>query len=337
MLYEGILPFSYIFRRIIPLYGLIYSYLKSNNKSEYYSKTITKQLANYSSGYFIKAEEMNFIFRRIPTILDKLHNNKFISLPIRVSIFFENLFAFINKNDIKFSFNKKLKLFKASENKYIRFYSDKSRFFLFYRDGIKSRGDFIFNSYCLNKIKFKKSDVVIDCGANAGDLFIELSKYINPKNYIAIEPNPIDFKCLNLNCPSSRIFNLALGDKNDILDFFISTSCGDSSIIRPKVFSEIKKVDVLKLDSLIINLEIKKIKLLKVEAEGYEPEVLLGAKDSLKICDYVAVDGGYERGLKEEQTFTEITNYLIKNGFEIFDIYFPWNRALFKNSLLSKN
>ena len=61
---------------------------------------------------------------------------------------------------------------------------------------------------------------------------------------------------------------------------------------------------------------------------GYEPEVLLGAKDSLKICDYVAVDGGYERGLKE-QTFTEITNYLIKNGFEI-DIYFPWNRALLK-------
>ncbi len=54
---EGILPFSYIFRRIIPLYGLIYSYLKSNNKSEYYSKTITKQLANYSSGYFIKAEK----------------------------------------------------------------------------------------------------------------------------------------------------------------------------------------------------------------------------------------------------------------------------------------
>lgn len=55
---EGILPFSNIFRRIIPLYGLIYAYIKSKNKSEYYSRNITKQLANYASGYFIKAEKI---------------------------------------------------------------------------------------------------------------------------------------------------------------------------------------------------------------------------------------------------------------------------------------
>ena len=280
---------------------------------------------------------MNFIFRRIPIILDKLHNNKLIYLPISVSIFFENLFFFINKKDIRFSFNKKFKLFQASENKLIRFYSDKSRFFWLYRAGIKSRGSFLYNSYCLNKIYFSKSDIVIDCGANAGDLLIELSKYIDQSNYIAIEPNPIDFNCLYLNCPSSKLLNIALGKENDVLDFFISTRGGDSSIIKPKIFSDIKKVNVIKLDSLIINLEIKRIKLLKIEAEGYEPEVLLGAKDSLKICEYIAVDGGYERGLKEEQTFTELTNYLIKNGFEIFDIYFPWCRALFKNSSLSKN
>jgi hypothetical protein len=69
--------------------------------------------------------------------------------------------------------------------------------------------------------------------------------------------------------------------------------------------------------------------LLKIEAEGYEPEILKGAGKMLERCEYIAVDGGYERGVKCEQTFTTITNYLLKNNFEMKDIYFPWHRALF--------
>ena len=41
--------------------------------------------------------------------------------------------------------------------------------------------DFLFKSYCLDKIDFKKDDIVVDCGANVGELFFsfyyDLIKY----------------------------------------------------------------------------------------------------------------------------------------------------------------
>ena len=45
----------------------------------------------------------------------------------------------------------------------------------------------------------EKDDVVFDCGANSGDLFLRLSKLIDSNNYYAFEPNPLDFKVLNFN------------------------------------------------------------------------------------------------------------------------------------------
>ena len=71
---------------------------------------------------------------------------------------------------------------------------------------------------------------------------------------------------------------------------------------------------------------------MKLEAEGFEPEILLGAKDSIKYINYVAIDGGYERGIKQEETFTKLTNRLIESGFSIIFVNFKFGRALFNNN-----
>lgn len=274
-----------------------------------------------------------FKFKNLSTasILFKIHNNKLFAENINLSILLENLIAIIKRKSVRFTFDKSNNLFKAIDKNIIRFYSDKNRCFWLYRNGISERGKLIYNTYCLQKIKFKEQDIVIDCGANSGDLLIELNNYIKVGNYIAIEPNPIDFEVLKLNCKNQVLVNKALGNKNDNLNFYIATSDGDSSIIKPKFYKEIITVEVIKLDDLIKNLNIKKIKLLKIEAEGYEPEVLEGALGIIPICEYIAIDGGYERGQNQEQTFTTITNILLKNNFEIYDINFSWYRALYKN------
>ena len=262
----------------------------------------------------------------------KIHNIKLFSNNIFLSVCLENLIAFIRRKDIRFSYIKKENLVKAQENNLIRYYREPKRCFYLYRNGISFRGKFIHKSYCIDKLYFSKEDVVFDCGANSGDLFIELKDRISLNNYIGIEPNPEDFKVLNLNCPNTTLINKALGIDKSFLDFFIATSNGDSSLIKPKNFQEIIKVEVIRLDQLMNELKLEKVKLLKLEAEGFEPEILIGAGERIKDIEYIAIDGGYERGTKEEQTFTTLTNYLIKKDFEISDIYFPWYRALFKNS-----
>ena len=270
-------------------------------------------------------------FSIITRILDKIHKKKLFGNKVFLSVALENFISLIRGKKVRFYFDKKKDLIKVKENNLVRFYGDPYRCFGLYRDGIRARGKFIQKSYCIDKIIFSKNDVILDCGANSGDLFIELKDNINSHNYIGIEPNPADFNVLKINCPNTRLVNKALGMEKSTLDFFIATDEGDSSLIEPKNFQEITKVEVISISELMQELKIDRIKLLKLEAEGYEPEILIGIKDRLKDIEYIAIDGGYERGNKQEQTFTTITNFLINNGFEISDIYFPWIRALFKN------
>ena len=264
-------------------------------------------------------------------LLNKINNYKFYTNNIFLSIRFENFIAFIRKKDIRFSYNKRKHLIKAEEKGLVRYYEDPIRCFWLYRNGIRFRGKFIHKTYCIEKINFSKEDIVIDCGANSGDFFIELKDHINSTNYIGIEPNPSDFKILNLNCLNTTLINKALGKEKSVLDFFIATREGNSSLIEPREYQSVKKVEVISLQELMNELQIKKVKILKLEAEGFEPEILSGIGNRIKDIEYIAVDGGNERGKKEEQTFTICTNFLINNGFEISDIYFSWYRALFRN------
>ena len=75
----------------------------------------------------------------------------------------------------------------------------------------------------------------------------------------------------------------------------------------------------------------KKIKLLKLEAEGAEPEILQGANLILPNIEYVVVDVGAERRLKYETTLVNTVNFLIKNNFDLVKLGVPRLMCLFKN------
>jgi len=269
------------------------------------------------------------ILDQIYSILYKFHGSKFSNLS--TSLFIENLFAILRRKKVRFYFDNYSRKIVAKESIFKKYGLIKNRFFSLYRDGIKVRGKRIHNSYCLENIKFGFNDVIVDCGANNGDLLVEINNFIDVKKYIAIEPNPEDFSCLKLSCPDALLINKALAEKNDTLKFYVSTSSGDSSLIMPECFDEIIEVETIKFSELLNKYSINKVKLFKVEAEGYEPEVLIGSLDCINIVEYISIDGGYERGPKKDQTFTEITNFLLKNNFEICDINFNWYRGLFHN------
>jgi FkbM family methyltransferase len=232
---------------------------------------------------------------------------------------------------VRFSFDRVQNVFVASEAGLVRHFSSKRRGFWLYRQGIRNRGRFLYDSYCLGNIRFGKTDVVIDCGANYGDLYIALADKILPQNYVAIEPSPTDFLDLQRNTPNAILVNKALGSASGKRDLYVQTADGNSSLIEPPQYTEIVTVDVWRLDELKDELRIGRIKLLKIEAEGFEPEVLEGAVDTLSECEYVAINGAYERGKAQDQTFTNVSNFLIGRGFLMKDIYFPWYRALFQN------
>ena len=244
-----------------------------------------------------------------------------------------NVYARLFLKGHRFHLHEAESLYELSDGVSTRFFPSRSRGLHIYKLGIQHRAEFLYNSYCLGNIDFDGSDVVIDCGANYGDLWLGLENKLLAKNYIAIEPNPDDFRALERNVPKgANLLQAALAEEDGSVSFFLSGESGDSSVIRPDSFTGVITVNAISLNRLVQDLNLTRVKLLKIEAEGFEPEILRGGIESLDICEWVAVDGGPERGIERQQTLSDVSNILYSRGFIMADFWPDWSRALFRNS-----
>ncbi len=189
----------------------------------------------------------------------------------------------------------------------------------------------IYDSYCLNKVDFKTNDLIIDCGANVGELNISLRLKGLTLKYFGIEPDKSTFECLVKNnfSDDSKFENIALSNKNGNEKLFLDNVGGNSSII---FFgnNEYDIVETKTLDSFNIS---EKIKLFKIEAEGFEPEVLLGSKKTLQLVEFVTIDFGSERGENQENTVVQSNNILTSCGFELVEFSNFRTIGLYKNTV----
>lgn len=173
----------------------------------------------------------------------------------------------------------------------------------------------LLDSYCLNSIEINNGDIIIDCGANIGELNLALQSNNVITQYIAFEPDPETFECLKLNNPNNKdnLYMFALSNMIGNQNLHVDSLGGNSSLVN---FGEGNTIEVssITLDSLNIT---KNIKLFKLEAEGFEPEVLDGSINTLKYINFVSVDFGHERGPEEKSTVVEVNKILLKNDFEL--------------------
>jgi hypothetical protein len=101
------------------------------------------------------------------------------------------------------------------------------------------------------------------------------------------------------------------------LDFYNKNENGDSSLFQPDKKSKSIKLFTTTLDDALPSLKVESVALLKLEAEGAEPEILLGAKNTLSKTWFVTADLGPERGLEQARTFDKVNELLVSNNFEL--------------------
>lgn len=203
-----------------------------------------------------------------------------------------------------------------------------------YKRGITSRLDKLIKEYQLDLVECKPGDVFIDCGANIGELGFWAKK--NKLRYFPVEPEKLEIECCNLNIfdGSSKFSSRVLWKDNCIIELYSKPNEGDSSLVEMRDYSTTKKVEAVRLDKFIEKYDIDRIKILKIEAEGAEPEILEGAISSLGKVMYISVDCGFERGINKESTFNEVNKILMDNGFEIVQAEMNRIVILYKNKSL---
>jgi len=235
-----------------------------------------------------------------------------------IKFFNGNIFCYIMncffRNDGKIFF-KEGKYLKLTNNKVKLFYPNK-RVLRVMRNA-ESHLDRIYQSYCIESIGLKNGDTVIDCGANIGELNLAIKNKKVDINYIGFEPELITFECLKLNVSekNDKLINKALSDSNEVKKLYLDSYGGNSSL-ESFGSSDYIEIETIKLDEFETPT---KIKLLKIEAEGHEPEVLRGAVNTLGKTKYISVDFGAERGEDEDYTIVDVNQFLYENNFKLIE------------------
>ncbi len=144
----------------------------------------------------------------------------------------------------------------------------------------------------------KKDSVIIDAGANIGLFSIFCSRLAPESKIYSFEPTPSTFKVLKRNCePYKNIipFQNGLGDEEATKNILESDCDGANNIEdsgRIVDFNGAKsKVHIRTIDSY----EFPKIDFIKMDVEGYERQVLKGAKETIKKYSPVISVSAYHK------------------------------------------
>lgn len=164
--------------------------------------------------------------------------------------------------------------------------------------------------YLLKDFKFENS---VDVGSNSGhfsNLLSKLSKQVysfEPIPYLYINQQKL-FKNKNV-----KVFNCALGNKSTKKLFYIPKyNDPEASFLKVNKESKIIKVEIERGDKFLSD---KKIDFVKIDVEGFEYEVLMGLKNTIKKNNPFFL---IEIEKRHNSKYLDIFYFMKKKNYEIF-------------------
>lgn len=134
-------------------------------------------------------------------------------------------------------------------------------------------------------------DLFVDVGANAGAYSV-LAGGVCCSHVLAVEPVPATFERLSGNLKLNELegrvqaMNIGLSDTAGTLRFTSSLDCINHVATEQDPLDACVSVPVSTLDEIV---GARKPKLIKIDVEGYETPVLLGARETLASASLAAI------------------------------------------------
>ena len=207
--------------------------------------------------------------------------------------------------------------------------------------------DYFYQKKFINFLKKKNINefkVFLDIGAHKGESIKLFSKNFKINKIYSFEPSPISYKILEKNIKNFKknnfsteiiIENIALGNSNE--DIFMKHIIESSSStirdlnmnskyfkkkffflknsVNQSLFKEIK-VKQIPLSKYVDENKIENVDFIKIDTEGYELEVLKGAKEILYKAKYILFEHHYDDMILKNYFFSDIHNFLKENNFK---------------------
>lgn len=188
----------------------------------------------------------------------------------------------------------------------------------------------------LNLIDFHKgSRVIFDVGAHEGGFTGDLLLRAPLSRVHCFEPNPGVFPILEKNCKSYGMLdnrpraianNIALGSTTESKEFLVTKNSACSSFFNSSSHNKEWAGEFCELDKKVIvqsntladyaaNHQIEDAKLLKIDTQGFELEVIKGAQGLLPKVEYIYSEVQFLPLYLDAPIWTDIIHYLWDQQF----------------------
>ena len=99
-----------------------------------------------------------------------------------------------------------------------------------------------------------------------------------------------------------------------------------------------REIDMITVDSLLEKYDMNRESniLLKLDVQGFEIEVIEGAKRMLELCEAIIMEVSFFKFQKDAPEFYDVIQYMKKIGYVVYDIFDGLNRPI-DNALAQKD
>ena len=187
------------------------------------------------------------------------------------------------------------------------------------------------------RAEIRPDDVVVDVGANEGYFTILAAQLAHRGRVIAVEPQARCIEAITRNLDANAIKNctiqpVALGQMQGAGELLLmpEMNSGASSLVRSYRWSRRKQpVEIIDANELAARIGVQDIDFVKVDVEGYEPEVVRGLLPLLRAGRVKKLLLDYHptilapRGIKPEDIHAQIVasgmqGVLNKDGYTLY-------------------
>jgi FkbM family methyltransferase len=162
---------------------------------------------------------------------------------------------------------------------------------------------------------YKNAQLIIDVGASFGT-FPRIAKFFNPNVLIyCFEMTKLSYDVLfknTSNLKNTYIANNAIGKSIKLIKYYTDQEFPEGSSINNVKATD--KIMQITLDSFVIKNKIKDISILKIDTEGYEINVLKGAKKTLKMVKTLIIETDLEpKNLQTVMNLCQLEKFRLVN------------------------
>ncbi|MFY0607744.1 MAG: FkbM family methyltransferase [Cyclobacteriaceae bacterium] len=181
----------------------------------------------------------------------------------------------------------------------------------------------------LKKLKFILPDnpIFFDVGANVGEYSILLNQHFTNATILAFEPVKNTYDLLSQNTShtkSIQAHHLGFGDQNHQAEIYSSSTNSHSSMVgRAHTTTEeihTEEIELMRLSDFVLQHKIDRIDFLKIDVEGYEINVLRGAKELLQSKRIHCIQFEFGGTMIDAHVFLKDFYHLLENNYNLYRI-----------------